>query len=188
MAEAPETRYAQATDGGYIAYQVIGDGPIDVLVSRSTGFPVDLMWDEPRLAFFLNRLSSFCRHIWFDARGTGASDWIPHQEGRLLESLIDDMVAVLDAADSQQAAVVSMAGLPTGLLFAATHPERTSALVLVNVSVRYRPAEDYPQGGPDAEIDANLERFLGHTNEGILLWAAPSLADDARFRRWAGRA
>jgi class 3 adenylate cyclase len=128
--------------------------------------------------------------MWFDARGTGASDWVPHREGRLLESLIDDMVAVLDAANSQQAAVLSMAGLPTGLLFAATHPERTTALVLVNVSARYRQAEDYPEGGPDAEV-VSEEAFDALTSQGVLLrieGVAPSLADDARFRRWFERA
>jgi class 3 adenylate cyclase len=100
------------------------------------------------------------------------------------------MVAVLDAANSQQAAVLSMAGLPTGLLFAATHPERTTALVLVNVSARYRQAEDYPEGGPDAEV-VSEEAFDALTSQGVLLrieGVAPSLADDARFRRWFERA
>jgi hypothetical protein len=58
MADVPETRYAQAAGGGYVAYQVVGDGPIDVLVNRPTSFPIDLMWDEPRLTYFLHRLSS----------------------------------------------------------------------------------------------------------------------------------
>ena len=66
MATPAETRFAETADGHSIAYQVIGDGPIDVLVSRPTLFPVDLMWDEPHLVHFLDRLSSFCRHIWFD--------------------------------------------------------------------------------------------------------------------------
>src|SRR6478672_3785703 len=99
-AEVPETRFAQTSGGGLVAYQVVGDGPIDVLVTRPMTFPVDLMWEEPRIASFLNRLSLFCRHIWFDPRGTGASDSILLEEGRLVESLVDDMVAVLDAVGS----------------------------------------------------------------------------------------
>jgi hypothetical protein len=67
---------------------VVGDGPVDVLVNRSPMFPVDLVWDEPRLVHFLNRLCSFCRHIWFDMAGTGASDSIPHAEGRLAETVV----------------------------------------------------------------------------------------------------
>src|SRR5207244_2824220 len=98
LEETPVVRYATAPGGGSVAYEVVGDGPIDVLVTRTIFFPVDLMWDEPRIAYFLNRLSSFSRHIWYDPRGMGASDWIPHSEGQLFESGVDDMVAVLDRA------------------------------------------------------------------------------------------
>jgi pimeloyl-ACP methyl ester carboxylesterase len=91
-----ETRYATVEGGGQVAYQAIGDGPIDVLVNRMSNIPVDMMWEEPRVVRFLDRLSSFCRHVWFDPRGTGSSDSIAHEEGRMVESYIDDMVAVLD--------------------------------------------------------------------------------------------
>jgi hypothetical protein len=70
VADVPETRYAKAA-GSHVAYQVVGDGSIDVLVNGQLFFPVDLMWDEPRLVYFLNRLSSFCRHVWFDRAGHG---------------------------------------------------------------------------------------------------------------------
>jgi pimeloyl-ACP methyl ester carboxylesterase len=116
-----------------------GDGAIDVLVNRQLFFPVDLMWDEPRLVYFLNRLSSFCRHIWFDPRGTGASDWIPHAEGRLVESIVDDMVSVLDDVGCERVALLGL-GPPVGLMFVAAHPERTTALVLINAAARYRRA------------------------------------------------
>src|SRR5262245_20532541 len=78
-----------------IAYQAVGSGPVDVLVARPTFFPIDFMWYEPRLAQFLNDLSLFCRHIWFDARGVGASSAISQAEGRLTESYVDDMLAVV---------------------------------------------------------------------------------------------
>jgi pimeloyl-ACP methyl ester carboxylesterase len=75
----------------------MGDGPIDLLVETRSWLPIDLMWDEPRLVRFLERLSSICRHMWFDPRGRGASDPVPHDEERLAESIVDDMVALLDA-------------------------------------------------------------------------------------------
>src|SRR5262245_74575 len=90
----PETRFTERRGGGQVAYQPVGDGPIDVLVNR-VGFPVDMMWEQPRVERFLDRLSSFCRHIWFDSRGTGASDTIAGAEGRLVESLVDDMIRVV---------------------------------------------------------------------------------------------
>ena len=87
VAEVPETRFAE-TPGGRIAYQVVGDGPIDVLVTHSPRFPVDLMWDEPSLVRFLDRLSTFSRHVWFDPRGRGASDPLPHDEERFAEAIL----------------------------------------------------------------------------------------------------
>jgi hypothetical protein len=91
----PETVYVK-TSGGRIGYQVVGTGPPDVLATRYSYFPVDLMWDEPRVVRLLNGLSSFSRHLWFDIRGTGSSDAIAPVEGRLVESTVDDMIAVLD--------------------------------------------------------------------------------------------
>jgi class 3 adenylate cyclase/pimeloyl-ACP methyl ester carboxylesterase len=187
--EVPETRYASNADGDHVAYQVVGDGPIDVLVNRPTLFPVDLMWDEPRLVYFLNRLSSFCRHIWFDSRGTGASDGIAHGDVRLLEGITDDMVAVLDAVGVQRAALLGL-GVSSGVLFAAAHPDRTTALVLYNATARFRRADDYPEGISDDEIERRLQLGPGVTNPGVasIEQVAPALADDVRFRRWFDRA
>jgi class 3 adenylate cyclase len=182
--EVPPTCYAE-TDRGAIAYQVVGDGPIDVLVNRQIDAPIDLMWDEPRHASFLNRLSSFSRHIWFDPRGTGASDWIPHSEGRLLESVVDDTVAVLNAVGCDRAALLSLT-VTTGLLFAATHPERTTGVVVVNGTARYRHAVDYPQGLPEAELDRALD--LRRAAGWALERSNPSLAGDTRYRQWYERA
>ena len=102
-----ETRFVRS-DAGWIAYQVVGSGPVDVLVVRPSMFPVDLMWDEPALVRFLDGLSSFSRHVWFDARGTGASDPIDQAEGRLAESVVDDMIAVVDALDCEQVVVLGL--------------------------------------------------------------------------------
>ena len=141
---APETVYAK-TSGGSIGYQVVGAGPPDVLVAKPAFLPIDLMWDEPRFVRFLNGLSSFSRHIWFDPRGTGSSDPIAPVEGRLIESIVDDMIAVLDELGCERVVVLGAVG-PPALQFAATHPERTSALVLINPSARFRRADDYPEG------------------------------------------
>jgi class 3 adenylate cyclase len=175
VVDRPETRFAATSDGAQVAYQVVGDGPVDLLVNRLLQFPIDLMWDEPRLAGFLDRLSTFSRHIWFDPRGAGSSDRIPLSEHRLAEDVVEDMVAVLDDLSCERVALLGL-GVPIPLLFAATHPERTSAIVLVNTHVRHRRADDYPVGLSDEELDALLSRRVG--------WLAPSLETDQRFRAW----
>jgi class 3 adenylate cyclase/pimeloyl-ACP methyl ester carboxylesterase len=187
VADAPETRYAKTVAGGYVAFQVVGNGPIDVLVTHPTVFPIDLMWDEPRLTYFLNRLSSFSRHIWFDPRGTGASDGILHEEGRLVETNLDDILAVLDEIGCEHVALLGL-GVPTGLLFAATHPERTTAVVLVNATARLRRADDYPHGLPEDVVDRLVASDDGPFSGVQASLLAPSLVDDVRFQRWLARA
>jgi pimeloyl-ACP methyl ester carboxylesterase len=181
----PETVYAK-TSGGWIGYQVVGAGPPDVLAVKPAFLPVDLMWDEPRFVRFLNGLSSFCRHIWFDPRGVGSSDPIAPVEGRLNESVVDDMVAVLDELGCERVVVLDAVG-PVALQFAASHPERTSALVLINPTTRVRRANDYP-GPPDEDIEALLAMVQHRwgTGEALSLWA-PSMASDARFAGWFAR-
>jgi class 3 adenylate cyclase len=181
-----ETRYATVDGDGQVAYQAIGDGPIDVLVNSMSGVPVDMMWEEPRVVRFLDRLSSFCRHVWFDTRGTGASDSIAHADGRMVESTVDDMVAVVDHLGCDRVAILGL-GVPVGVLFAAAHPDRTRALVLTDCSVRYRRADDYPAGWTDSEIDERIEKVRKGGYPGNRV-AAPSLSDDVAFQRWIDRA
>jgi class 3 adenylate cyclase len=182
----PETVYAKSS-GGRIGYQAVGEGPPDVLVIKQAHVLVDLMWDEPRLVRFLNGLSSFSRHIWFDIRGTGSSDAIAPVEGRLIESIVDDMIAVLDELGCERVVVLDAVG-PAALQFAATHPERTTALVLINPTARYRRADDYPEGWADEAVEAVLEviRDRWGTGETLRLQAL-SMAGDARFARWLAR-
>jgi class 3 adenylate cyclase len=180
VADIPETRFAKLATGAQVAYQAVGDGPVDIIVARSTMFPVELMWDEPHLARFLERLSTFSRHIWFDPRGFGASDGIAQSDGRLGESIVEDMVAVLDDLRCERAAVLGLS-VPIPLLFAATHPERTTALVIADVWARIRRGEDFPYGFSDEEIS----RF---GDEDFLWSRSPSLAADEPYRRWATRA
>jgi class 3 adenylate cyclase len=186
MRGVPETCYATVVGGGQVAYQAVGDGSVDLLVLKNS-FPVDMMWEEPRVVRFLDRLSSFCRHVWFDARGTGGSDSIPHHEGRLSESLVDDMVAVVDAAGCERVAVLGL-GVPVGAAFAATHPDRTTALVLADTSARQRRAHDYPEGWSDLEIAGRIDAVRDTGLLASVEVLAPSLADDAAFRDWFERA
>ena len=182
-----ECGYASVEGGGRVAYQVVGDGPLDVMVIRPPFFPVDMMWDEPRVVRFLDRLSSFFRHVWFDGRGTGASDWISHADGRLVESHVDDMVAVLDALGWERAAIIGL-GIPVGAVFAATHPDRATALVMADAPVRLRRGDDYPVGWPDTECDRRIAAARDGEPTGTLDMMAPSLRDDAEFRWWYERA
>src|SRR6516165_8167232 len=156
VAEVPETRFAE-TPGGRIAYQVVGDGPIDLLVTHAPMFPIDLMWDEPGLVRFLDRLSTFGRHVWFDSRGRGASDPLPHVEERFADAIVDDMLALLDHLGWEQ--VVLVGDMQPQILFAASHPERTKALVLVNAGARLANLRDPSPASPTELMDGVRRRW-----------------------------
>ena len=128
----PTTRYARSGDV-HIAYQITGDGPIDVLLIPDGVIPIEAMLDEPSFARFIERLGTFARVIRFDRRGTGLSDPVAATDPPTLELWAQDADAVLDAVGSKQAALIGMAerGFVATLL-AAMRPERVSALVLVH--------------------------------------------------------
>jgi class 3 adenylate cyclase len=176
------TRFA-STPVGAIAYQVVGESPVTVLVAKPHFFPIDLMWEEPAFVRFLEGLASFGRSVWFDSRGTGASDAIEEIEGRLVESVVTDMVALLDELGVDRAVVLGLAPQPS-FLFAATHPERVDRLVLLNPSARLLRGDDYPQGFPAEQLERRLERSRHET---VHRWAAPSLRGNPRFEQWYER-
>jgi class 3 adenylate cyclase len=186
---APETRYA-LSGGGHVAYQVFGDGPLSILLITNWLSNVDVMWDEPGLAAYLQRLASFARVICFDKRGSGVSDPVPLDALPTLEQWMDDAVAALDAAGADEVAVIGdTEGGPMAMLLAATFPERVTAVVLVNSFARWTRADGYPIGMPAATTEKLVRRWQenwGLTAE-ILALTAPSLADDARARRWFTR-
>ena len=137
----PQTRYARSGDL-HIAYQVVGDGPIDLVYVPSWISQIEHNWDEPRVARYFRRLASFSRLIMFDRRGSGLSDPVPNAP--TLEEQMDDVVAVMDAAGSERAGVFALLeGGAMALLFAATHPERTTALALYEAQPRMSWAPDY---------------------------------------------
>lgn len=184
----PETRYAKGGDG-FVAYQVIGDGPLDLVFIPDWVTNVDVMWEEPSLARFLRRLSSFSRLICFDKRGCGVSDPVPLDEGLSAESWTDDTRTVLEAVSSERAAMFGHAeGGRMAMLFAATFPEKTSALVLLDSFARRVRDHDYPSGVPEEFLPHFFKLFdAGWGNGGHLSTIAPSMAQDQRFREWYGR-
>jgi pimeloyl-ACP methyl ester carboxylesterase len=127
--QRPITRYVPVGDAD-IAYQVIGDGEVDLLYFYGLGAHLDVVWESPAASEFLERLASFSRLIVFDRRGSGGSDAIPRNAMPTWEEWTEDILAVLDVAESQRTAIfaTSDAG-PLAMLFAAAHPERVSALV-----------------------------------------------------------
>jgi class 3 adenylate cyclase len=142
----PETRYAAGSEG-LIAYQVVGEGPIDVVYLSGSTSHVDARWEIPAFSKFSLRLASFSRLVHFDRRGNGASDPVSLDPVPTWEEWADDLRVVMDAVGSEQAAVFAVldAG-PMAMLFAATYPDRVSALILANTTARWLAAEDYPHG------------------------------------------
>ena len=177
----PQTEYARS---GHvrIAYQVVGNGPLDLVIVPGYISNLDHIWDEPGLAHFLSRLSAFSRLILFDKRGTGLSDRL----GDLptLEERMDDVRAVMDAVGSKQAAVFGISkGGAMSILFAATYPERTRALVLYG-SYGHFPTWVLPPEKFDAFINS-IEKAWG-TGASLNVFA-PSKVSDERFKRWWSR-
>jgi len=168
----PETKYARL-GGDRIAYQVLGQGPPDLVMTTGGFSQIDIVWEDPGIALFLRTLASFSRLILFDRRGTGASDPLPPDPLPPWESYAEELVVVLDEVGAERAALLAQidAG-PLALFFAGSRPERTSALILANTTARYVAAEDYPIGVP-AEV---AEAVLVQVDQ---LWGSEALARDA---------
>jgi class 3 adenylate cyclase len=181
----PETRYARL-DGDRIAYQVLGEGPPDLVLARRSYGHIDIAWEDPGITLFLRRLASFCRLILFDRRGTGPSDPLPPDPLPPWESYAEELAAVLDEVGCERPAIMAeLDAGPTALLFAATRPERTSALVLVNTSARFVAASDYPIGFAAKAVEglvAQFDQLWG--SDAMAARLVPSRAGDVRFLRW----
>jgi len=188
VAGVPETRYAMSEDG-YVAYQVFGQGPYDLLFIGNWASNVEVMWEHPSMARYLDRLGHFARVIYFDKRGAGLSDPVAVGALPTLEHWVDDARIVLDAAGSEGAALIGDAeGGPMAMMFAATYPQRTRALVLVNTFARMLRAADYPIGMPEEAAEQFLEIWEREWGTGVVLeLSAPSVAGDPHLQRWVGR-
>jgi pimeloyl-ACP methyl ester carboxylesterase len=175
----PETRYARSGDVN-IAYQVTGEGPFDLVYVPGFVSHVELGWQVPALAAFMRKLGSFCRLIRLDKRGTGMSDRV--SGAPMLEERMDDVRAVLDAVGSEHAALLGVSeGGAMSILFAATYPERTWALVLSSAFARVRWAHDYPWGIRD-DMYQHLADEWGSAEHaaGVVQTVAPSMDEESK--------
>jgi class 3 adenylate cyclase len=171
---APETKYAQS-DGVHIAYQVFGEGDLDLVLVNGFTTHLELVWEHEPARHYLERLASFARVINFDRRGSGLSD--PVSEAPTLEQRMDDVRAVMDAAGSDRAALLGISeGVCMSLLFAAAHPDRVTALVCVGGMARSTEAHDYPWGSPvDSLVESGTQLVGPFWGQGASIeFGAPS--------------
>jgi pimeloyl-ACP methyl ester carboxylesterase len=177
----PQTRYAKSGDI-YIAYQIFGDGPLNIVWAPPAFTNVEHWWDEPDVTRWLLRLASYARVVMFDKRGTGLSDRVADLPG--LDHRIDDLRTVMDAVGMEQAALLGLSeGGTMSALFAATYPNRCRALVLYGTFARI--TSMFP-------TDESFAHFLGYVDQawgsgGSIAMFAPSRANDPALQAWWGK-
>jgi pimeloyl-ACP methyl ester carboxylesterase len=183
MLTVPETRYTRCGTIN-IAYQVFGEGPVDLVLVPGWVSNLDMMWEEPRLANWLRQLGSFARVMLFDKRGTGLSDRVT--DTPMLEERMEDVRAVMQAVGSKQAALVGYSeGGPMCALFAATYPQMARALVMIGSYPRRGRTEGFPIGPDEYELEAFISRIKAEWGTPFALDSrAPSMCYDERFRAW----
>ena len=185
--DTPETHYSRSADGVHIAYQVLGDADLDVVLSPGFVSHLEHSWEDPSMARFLRRLASFSRLIVFDKRGTGMSDPTPDGRPGLLEDRVNDIATLMDTVGSERAAIMGLSETgAVALLFAATHPERTRAAVVYGTYPgRGDKGGIYPWA-PDPEEAAMLEHLERNWGRGAMYLElfAPSLVGDKRYEDW----
>jgi pimeloyl-ACP methyl ester carboxylesterase len=188
VAAAPEIHYTRAADGTNLAYQLSGEGPLD-LVFLHVAYPIDLLSEDPGFVRLRRRLDTFSRSVWFDSRGNGASEG-DFQDTQRQEIFDADLIAVLDAVGFERPAVVAE-GWPglSAIRFSVTHHERVSSLVLINSYAHGVQENDYPWGVPPEAIEPAIiaTRESWGTAAPVEL-LAPSRVADQRFRAWYARA
>jgi class 3 adenylate cyclase len=188
VTNTPETHYTRSADGTNLAYQLSGDGPLELVFLIGVPIPIDLLSEDPGFVRVRKRLGTFSRTLWFDRRGMGAS------EGDSRDSVVPeifgaDLSAVLDAVGLERPAIVADgASAPPAIRFAVTHPQRVGALVLLDSYAHYLREEDYPWGFPRQ----NVEQYVAAVQESWgtargLEFLAPSRVADERFRAWCVR-
>ncbi|HWF14844.1 MAG TPA: adenylate/guanylate cyclase domain-containing protein [Acidimicrobiales bacterium] len=187
----PRTSFAFTPDGARVAYQVVGSGDRDVVFLTDWAHSIDLMWELPEIERFLRRLASIGRLILFDKRGNGASDgrvFGSEDFQGVVEQSAEDLLAVLDAVESERADLVaSTAGGTTAVLFAATHPERCGRLVLQDACPRVVSSPEYPHGLDAMELQAVIEGIRSGWGKGSALAQQPDRFEDRDLRLWYGR-
>lgn len=188
MTNIPTTMYAHTVEGAYLAYQVLGAGPGDLVLPMNGGYPVDLMWEEPAIVLGLSRLASFSRLITFDPRGFGSSSGVDPEHVPAVQTWMDDVGTVMDAVGSDKASLLSWGEYtPAVMLFAATYPQRVTNLVLVNAYARFLRSSECPWGMPPDRFSAYVEAIQAAWGTGAVTETlAPSMfqGDEVR-QRWA---
>jgi pimeloyl-ACP methyl ester carboxylesterase/DNA-binding winged helix-turn-helix (wHTH) protein len=181
----PETMYARSGDVN-IAYQVVGDAPLDLVFVMGWVSHLEYFWREPSFARFLLRLASFSRLILFDKRGTGLSDRVPINRLPTLEERMDDVRAVMESVGSERAALCGVSeGGPMCSLFAATYPEKTIALAMIGTYAKRLRDADYPWAPTTEERQHFFEEIRAHWGGPVgIEERAPSMARDPQFREW----
>lgn len=179
----PQTHYTLAGNVS-IAYQVIGEGPIDLVLVPGWVSNIEIFWEEPAMARFLRGLASFSRLILFDKRGTGLSDRVT--DTPTLEERMADVCAVMDAVNSERAAIVGYSeGGPMSALFAATYPQRTIGLVMIGSYARRTCTSDYPWGPEQAESKKFIDTLAATwPSDKLLEVRAPSMVGNEAFTHW----
>lgn len=181
----PETRYAYS-DGVGIAYQVVGDGPIDIVMVPGFGSHLEHAWDYPRLAHFYHRLSSFGRLTLLDKRGTGLSDRVSPDDLPGIEQRKDDLKAVMDTVGIERASLVAASdGGPLAILFAATNPESVENLILINSYARRVSTPEHPQALSPEQFEEFAAEVAEHWGKPVAIeLLAPGSASDPDLRNW----
>lgn len=191
LSEAPDISFTHAPDGTRIAYQVIGSGPRHVVLVDAWVSAIDLMWGEPRIARFLEKLATVGRVIVFDKRGNGASDAVDlgRRWRSMMEGSAEDLLAVLDAVGADAVDVIgSLYGGWPSLLFATTHPERCRKLVLQDACARLTVAADYPSGMSESVLQFCVDTVRDHWGEGVTLFGhGTEIWRDLSARAWHAR-
>ena len=183
--QTPETRYVQNGDVN-IAYQVLGDGPVDIVFVMGWVSHLEYFWKHHLFASFLERLASFSRLILFDKRGTGLSDRVPLSELPTLEQRMEDVHAVMGAVGSQRAILVGVSeGGPMCSLFAATYPEKTAGLVMIGTYAKRIRDDEYPWAPTEEQREAFFELMRNEWGGPVGIdERAPSMANNGEFREW----
>jgi class 3 adenylate cyclase/pimeloyl-ACP methyl ester carboxylesterase len=183
-------QYVKCRDGASFVYETFGEGSLDLLVLDGITVPIDLLWDDPGLARFRDRLGTFSRNIWIELRGWGSSDRDIDVKTSLAEAIVDEQLsAVLDACGCERVALVGCTAQgPLAIRYAVAHPDRVSALILVDSFASYVRDEECPWGIPARALD-NVERAVEHCwgTGSMVETMAPSRGADTRFRAWMAR-
>jgi pimeloyl-ACP methyl ester carboxylesterase len=179
----PETRYTKSGDI-HIAYQVVGDGTRDLVLVPGWISNIDVFWEEPSMVRFLKKLASFSRLILFDKRGTGLSDRVT--DTPMLEERMEDVRAVLDAVGSKRATLLGYSEAGTMVaLFAATYPERTSAIIMISSFARRIKTVDYPWGATEAQYQSFIDDIQCNWGGPVgMEIRVPSRINDLQFKKW----